>query len=358
MKNKFLMLIILIPGAVHCQTFDQRRAVAGTALQISQDSLKGQTNSLAEAALKKADLDSIHDNEKSFLLEKNQLMKSGGVDAGGGHVVSCQGKKSITLDYYNALVKVVDSNQLLNPDQVDPQQVIVQRLNQFSATREDMELFDGLSLGDWLAKTIQAMGPVNNWADADLKIIQDYNLIYKLPGTCHLEQGAAQEKNGTDIEMYRNSKVIQQLSEGQKKVLQIHEAFYSLVRWQLGTDSRSVRVLLEKLLLKNLPDGDRDKAVKNFIVTTKANAGRYVCQATGYREIYEGSKKFFNKNGVISNNEVKELILYGRTAEEAFAKLTNAQATTGYIPCNQIGYGGNSLYGICVVPPTLGENCK
>jgi hypothetical protein len=324
MKKQILALIVVAPMIANCQTFDQRRAIASSSV-VSK-------------------------------LSQSSIVKSGGVDAGGGHVVSCQGEESVTLDYYNALVKAVNPNKLLNPDQVDLQQVIAKRLNQFAATQEDRELFDGLPLGDWLTKTIHVMGPVNNWANADLKLIQDYNLIYKLPGTCRLEQGAAQEKMGADIEMYRNEKVIQQLSEGQRKILQIHEAFYSLVRWQLGTDSRPVRALLEKLLLKNLSDTDRDKAIKNFVITTKANASQYVCEATGYLQIFEGSHKFFNKN--ISNNEVKELIFFGRTAEEAFTKLVNAQATTNYIPCNQIGDGGNSLYSICVVSPTLGENCQ
>jgi hypothetical protein len=282
--------------------------------------------------------------------KQNSSSSKGGVDTGGGHTVSCQNKPTVTLDFYNAAMKAGDSNQLLDVEGADFENILVERLNAYEQSQDDRELFSNKRIGDWLKETIQNMGSISEWTAADLKMIDDHKLIYNLPAGCKLEQGAAQERNGNDIEMYQNPVVTKKLSEGQKKVLQVHEALYSLVRWQLGTDSKSVRAVLEKILLKDLSDSTRDRAIANFIAVINSKARQHVCQATGYRPLFDGYSKFYKKDSRL-------MMFYGRTVEEAFQKMQNSQSTTGYIPCNEVGDGGNVATGVCAKALTL-EDCK
>ncbi|MCK6599777.1 MAG: hypothetical protein L6Q37_15530 [Bdellovibrionaceae bacterium] len=151
--------------------------------------------------------------------------------------------------------------------------------------------------------------------------------------------------------MYQNLSNTNKLSSGQKKILRVHEAFYTLVRRQLGVNSKPVRKFLEKILLKKISNDERDRAIKNFIAEIKLSARKYICQATAYTPLFKGSSKFYKK-------DTQQLIFYGQTIQEAFHKLLDAQITTGFIPCNAVGDSGNAITGICLKPLTLGENCK
>lgn len=269
----------------------------------------------------------------------------GGADGGGGHSVTCKNKKSVTLDFYNAAIKAEGAAHLLDPDKDDLEMIIEQRLNNSSF---DESFTDNIKFGSWLEKKITALGPIEGWADGDLKIIQDHNLIYMLPSGCVLEQAAAQEDNGDELEMYQNSRVTNKLSLGQKKILQIHEALYSLIRSNLGTDSRAVRALLEKILLKDLPDDVRDVAIKNFIASINKNANRFVCQARGYTAL--GVNTFLKRS-------VQDLSFYGKTMQEAFSKL-NDMRKDGIIPCNGFADVWSSSTATCEQVPTIGSNCQ
>lgn len=153
-----------------------------------------------------------------------RLIAKGGETGGGGHVVVCSGMSVVTLDYFNALLKA-GSNKLINPETEDVISIISSRLNEGGGNI----VLDNKRLGDWLFDIITSRGSVASWVDADLKMIEDYNLIYNLPTKCKLLQAAAQEQHGQTVEMYQNSKVVNNVSEGQRKILQIHEALYTLV---------------------------------------------------------------------------------------------------------------------------------
>mgnify|MGYP000116564801 FL=1 len=206
--------------------------------------LSGMTLALAQSP-------AIEKNNPLLGLEfKSTLQPSRGSEGiGGGHIVSCKGRPSVTLDYYNALVKIPNQNLLLDPEKESFESTLEKRLNSFQLASEDLELFENLNIGDWLEKTLHSIGEVSDWMSVNLKIIEDFNLIYRLPPNCKLEQAAAQEKNGNDIALYQNSLITNKLSYGQKKVLRVHEVFYTLVRRNLGINSKPVRTLLEKILL-------------------------------------------------------------------------------------------------------------
>jgi hypothetical protein len=272
----------------------------------------------------------------------------GSEGVGGGHVVACAGKKAVTLDYYNAVSKSSASN-VIDPETEDVQSIVEQRLNQAGS---NLEFFSKeIKLGEWMRQTIKDMGPIQSWSNAKLKIILDHKLIYELPNSCALEQAAAQEDNGNEIKLYQNSKVVQKLSPGQLKVLQIHEALYSLVRGNLGNDSKPVRALLEKMLLKTLPDSERNTAISNFAASLRKTSERFVCRANIYKKSHPASKVFYRSTE-------QELSFYGKTMNEAFSKMKAVEDQGLFVVCNQIGDSGSSAVATCLEKPVIGLNCQ
>lgn len=271
-------------------------------------------------------------------------------DGGGGHVVSCSGKPVVTLDYYNAVIKKKPGSSIINPENEDVLAILVDRLNAASKALGSEYTVNRHSFGDWLERTVNDFGPLAHWPNADLPLIKDHSLIYTLPSNCKLIQAAAQEINGDTIFLYQNKTVTKNLKAGQNKLLEIHEAIYSYVRQELGDNSRPVRSLLERLLLEELSDQNRNQALKDFVSEISLASKKWICQAQSWPS-YNRYIDLDRRPSIKTS--------FGKTAEKAFENLPNSDGFG--ILCNRVEqldatYRTPGL-GICVEKPTI-NNCK
>lgn len=172
--------------------------------------------------------------------------------AHGGNAVTCVGKKTVILDYYHASLPTIGNPNvsLVNIDKMSIQEVVDYFRKKFSKT----------ALGADFESALTDIGPLENWissAAGDLKDIGDSNETYNLPANCKILQVAARQ--GTIV--YADPKIIDQLSEGQKGILVVHEALYYLAENLSGQQtSENVRTIVRVVLETSSTDTDVFKA--------------------------------------------------------------------------------------------------
>jgi hypothetical protein len=104
----------------------------------------------------------------------------------GGEVIYCPNKKPVILDYFNAALKpfgekespAIDVEGMKTQDVVD---LIQSRL-------------EGSKVGEEFTKSLNLLGPIEKWAEADLGPVSDSETAYLVPPGCYKKTVALRQR--------------------------------------------------------------------------------------------------------------------------------------------------------------------
>jgi hypothetical protein len=257
----------------------------------------------------------------------------------GGHVVTCLNQAPVVLDFYHARLKSIGDIQppeLVDAETTDLVALIKGRMD----TREHGNNSRAL-LPYRFEKSLAIVGPVEKWIDTPLNMVHDMNLVYPLPPHCELQQ-AANRHEGTQ---YGDSSVINKLSKGQKKLLEIHEALYLMVQGAGGDDSHAVRTYLRAILQKNITAVKIQTANSAFAEAVTPYAESWQCMATCFVSAAA------NYGGADSH----PVSGYGTTLDTAVEDATNRCKEKG--PRAKVCNSFDFERGVCIEGLSPAKNC-
>lgn len=159
-----------------------------------------------------------------------------GNETHGGDIVVCQGKDPVVLDYYHAALKGFGET---TPKLVDIS----------GWTREEVIAFFQKQLRKYvigweLGKALRKFGDMSQWAEADLKDVDDSDEPYFLPKDCERKQGAIRQGN----QVYVDPTFVAKLSSAQQGILVVHEALFYIANLHNVRTSVHVRELIRGVL--------------------------------------------------------------------------------------------------------------
>ena len=172
-----------------------------------------------------------------FLLTA-RAFASDGVGAHGGNVILCQGKPTVTLDYYNAALPTP-----LGPaDIIDVESMTFDQVVEFFSNR-----LVGTALGLKLERAAEVLGKFNSWRVADIKDIDDANEPYIPAPNCERKTGAIRQGDF----IYLDRTILPQLSQAQRALLYLHELLYFI---KGGDSSQPIREFFSVALKREIEE--------------------------------------------------------------------------------------------------------
>ncbi len=162
-----------------------------------------------------------------------------GAEGHGGNLVDCVGKPLVVLDYYHSTLPTFGAPA--------PALVDITKMSRDEVLDLILKKLQGRGFATQFKNAIAAIGPMENWIEADLHKYDDSAEPYNLPAGCSRKTGAVR-MDGPD--MYVDPIVKTKLSPAQQGVLIAHEAIYYFS--DQPTSARTRTLIRE--LLKVIPD--------------------------------------------------------------------------------------------------------
>jgi hypothetical protein len=212
----------------------------------------------------------------------------GGHTGNGGGVIFCAGKKPLVLDYYEIPSPREDVIDLENISRDAFIQLIEARIRSASdpmAYLQNQWWIDRTKPVPVLDKAISLFlhreGSVDQWKTTQAWPVRDEAIVDSLPSECEFIQGAISR----DHTPYQISAVTKTLSEGQKRVLELHEALFTYADYYStfiynGT-SASVRKLVRVFIRKNPTVAELKAALDEFAQVEKKATKSILYRQTG-----------------------------------------------------------------------------
>jgi hypothetical protein len=186
----------------------------------------------------------------------------------GGNTVSCRGKPTVLLDYYQAALPTTDGLQptLIDVDGAKPGEVL-------DAISNRLKTAAPYFFPQYQA-ALNMLGPVSDWTATNLKDSHDAGEAFHLPKGCSKGQVAIRQEN----HMFADPVQLAKLSAGQQDLLRVHEALFYLASQKGFATSAVVRTLIGELLDSH-PIGDKGlqdaiRSMKYVSTLNEAMAGR------------------------------------------------------------------------------------
>ena len=194
-----------------------------------------------------------------FLLPLNpSTYAQGAVGGNGGGIVQCTNHPSVVLDYYEAFHAVGEKKRkLLDIEKMSRAsffEIILSRLEKATERRKKIDFHEepAISVAKYFNEVWPHIGTVDSWKSIPSTHQLDEAMPKKLPPDCQFIQAAITDKNVT----HKILNVPDDLSNGQKNVLELHETLYNIQNWHLSgnfvTTSTSTRAFIQVLLKKKV----------------------------------------------------------------------------------------------------------
>jgi hypothetical protein len=254
-----------------------------------------------------------------------------GYETHGGHVVICQGQKPVVLDYYDSVRKTIsgETPTIIDPEVTSPHNFVTERLKQLSHTSLSAQFH--LILTQYLQEIVK---PIQNWKNESVLPVYDSNLPYALPPNCKLVQAAARQSG----QQYGNLKVINQLSNGQKEILWLHEALYAYLQDRKVFSPVPVRNFLNVFLNVNSTDLELNEAIFKVEQLVKPAEIDWRCELVCFSQLHP---------------KPHNVIGYGSNAFSALnSSKSRCDAEKGFTKCKEVG-----AFGACLTPADTTNSC-
>ncbi len=221
----------------------------------------------------------------AFAIDSNAKEGAGGH---GGEVVYCPGKEAVVLDYFHAAKKNFGSPapKLISVESMSTQEVV-------DSIKDKLKkyIFSNFRL-KW---SLDLIGDINAWIEADLSQVNDANSAYEIPGCT--KRTVAKRQGDT---MYIDPSVAKDLSPGQLGILIWHEVLYHLS----GMDtSEKVRDAMRILLNAEISREDFTKLPSPFMNYPVSLSGEGLLGEIKGLPYLEGKYKMVKPN--LSNCEIE-----------------------------------------------------